>query len=55
MNIGVYIETGGINTLTVSDSIIDQLAALAQAESQSRSKNISLAFANADVSGEERS
>ena len=28
MNIGVYIETGGINTLTVSDSIIDQLAAL---------------------------
>ena len=28
MNIGVYIETGGINTLTASDSIIDQLAAL---------------------------
>lgn len=40
MNIGVYIETGGINTLTVSDSIIDQLAALDQAESQSRSENI---------------
>ena len=40
MNIGVYIETGGINTLTISDSIIDQLAALDQAESQSRSENI---------------
>lgn len=40
MNIGVYIETGGINTLTASDSIIDQLAALDQAESQSRSENI---------------
>ena len=40
MNIGVYIETGGINTLTTSDSIIDQLAALDQAESRSRSENI---------------
>ena len=40
MNIGVYIETGGINTLTTSDSIIDQLAALDQAESQFRSENI---------------
>lgn len=40
MNIGVYIETGGINTLTTSDSIVDQLAALDQAESQSRSENI---------------
>lgn len=40
MNIGVYIETGGINTLTTSDSTIDQLAALDQAESQSRSENI---------------
>lgn len=28
MKIGVYIETGGINTLTTSDSILDQLAAL---------------------------
>ena len=33
MNIGVYIETGGINTLTIRDSIIDQ-------QSQSRSENI---------------
>lgn len=40
MNIDVYIETGGINTLTTSDSIIDQLAALDQAESLSRSENI---------------
>ena len=40
MNIGVYIETGGNNTLTTSDSIIDQLAALDQAESQFRSENI---------------
>lgn len=40
MNIGIYIETGGINTLTTSDSIIDQLSALDQAESQSRSENI---------------
>lgn len=40
MNIGVYIETGGINTLTTSDSVIDQLAALNQAKSQSRSENI---------------
>ena len=40
MNIAVYIENGGINTLTTSDSIIDQLAALDQAESQSRSENI---------------
>ena len=40
MNIGVYIETGGINTLTANDSIIDQLAALDQAESHFRSENI---------------
>ena len=40
MNIGVYIATGGINTLTTNDSIIDQLAALDQAESQFRSENI---------------
>ena len=40
MNIGGYIKTGDINTLTASDSIIDQLTALDQAESQSRSVNI---------------
>ena len=40
MNIGVYFELGGFNTLTTSDSIIDQYATLAQAESQSHSENI---------------
>ena len=40
MNIGVYIETGGINTLNISDSVIDQLAAIDQAESHFRSENI---------------
>ena len=30
MNIGIYIENGGLNTLNASDSMIDQLAALAQ-------------------------
>lgn len=40
MNIGVNIENGGLNTLNVSDSMIDQLAALAQAESHFRSENI---------------
>lgn len=40
MSIGVYIENGGLNTLNVSDSMIDQLAALAQAESHFRSENI---------------
>ncbi|MCM1234673.1 MAG: recombinase family protein [Ruminococcus flavefaciens] len=40
MSIGVYIENGGLNTLNVSNSMIDQLAALDQAESQFRSENI---------------
>lgn len=40
MNIGIYIENGGVNTLNVSDSMLDQLAALAQAESHFRSENI---------------
>ena len=40
MNIGVYIEIGGINTLNVSNSVIDQLAAIDQAESHFRSENI---------------
>ena len=40
INIGVYIENGGLNALNVSDSMIDQLAALAQAESHFRSENI---------------
>lgn len=40
MNIGIYFEVGGFNTLTTSDSIIDQYATLAQAESQSHSENV---------------
>ena len=40
MNIGVYVELGGLNTMTIPDSIIDQYAALDQAESQARSENI---------------
>lgn len=40
MGIRVYIENGGRNTLNVSDSMIDQFAALAQAESHFRSDNI---------------
>ena len=40
MNIGIYIEIGGLNTLDISDSMIDQLAALDQAESHFRSENI---------------
>ena len=40
MNIGVYIETGGVNTLTANNLIIEQLAAIDQAESWSRSKDI---------------
>ena len=38
MNIGDYIENGGINTLNASDSLIDQLAAIDQDESHFRSE-----------------
>lgn len=40
MGIGVYVELGGINTLTTPDSIVDLYAAFDQAESQSKSDNI---------------
>jgi DNA invertase Pin-like site-specific DNA recombinase len=40
MGIGIYIETGGLNTMNISNSMIDQLAALDQAESHFRSENI---------------
>ena len=40
MNIGVYIETGGIDTMSVNNSLVDQLAAIYQAESQTLSENI---------------
>lgn len=42
MNIAVYVENGGFKMMTVHDSIIDQYAALDQAESQSCSENTSL-------------
>ena len=51
MNIGVYIENGGLNTLNVSDSMIDQLAALAQAESHFRSENIKFGISHRMRSG----
>ncbi len=40
MGIGVYVELGGINTLTTPDSIIDMYAAFDQAESQEHSDSI---------------
>lgn len=40
MNIGIYIELGGIFTMKTPDSVIDLYAAFAQAESQTRSENI---------------
>lgn len=51
MNIGVYIEIGGRNTLETSDSIIDQYAAIAQAESQSRSENTKFGMRHRMMSG----
>ena len=40
MGIGVYIELGGINTLTSPDSVVDLYATFNQAESQNKSDNI---------------
>ena len=40
MGIGVYVEMGGINTLTTPDSIVDLYAAFDEAESQNKSDNI---------------
>ena len=51
MDIGVYIETGSINTLTTNDSVIDMLAAIDQAESQSRSENIKFGIRYRMMSG----
>ena len=51
MNIGVYIKNGGLNTLNVSDSMIDQFAALAQAESHFRSENIKFGICHRMRSG----
>ena len=51
MDIGVYIETGNINTLTTNDSVIDLLAAIDQAESQSRSESIKFGIRHRMMSG----
>ena len=40
MGIGVYIELGGINTLTSPDSVVDLYTTFNQAESQNKSDNI---------------
>ena len=40
MNVGIYIELGGIFTMKPPDSVIDLYAASAQVESQTRSENI---------------
>ncbi len=51
MNIGMYIEAGGFNTLTTSDSIIEQYAAISQAESHARSENIKFGIRHRMKSG----
>lgn len=40
MGIGIYIEMGDINTMTITDSVLGLYAAFDQEESESRSKNI---------------
>lgn len=40
MGIGIYIEMGDINTMTINDSVLGLYAAFDQEESESRSKNI---------------
>lgn len=51
MDISIYIETGNINTLTTHDSVIDLLAAIDQAESQSRSESIKFGIRHRMMSG----
>ena len=46
MNVGIYIELGGIFTMKTPDSVIDLYAAFAQAESQTRSKSIKFGIQN---------
>ena len=50
-DIGVYFETGSINTLTNNDRVIDMLAAIDQAEGQSRSENIKFGIRHRMMSG----
>ena len=46
MNVGIYIELGGIFTMKTPDSVIDLYAAFAQAESQTRSESIKFGIQN---------
>ena len=46
MNVGIYIELGGIFTMKPPDSVIDLYAASAQVESQTRSENIKFGIQN---------
>lgn len=50
-DIGVYFETGSINTLTNNDRVIDMLAAIDQAEGQSRSENSKFGIRHRMMSG----
>ena len=54
MGIGVYVEMGGINTLTTPDSIIDLYAAFDQAESQNKSDNIKFGLRRIRSPGQRR-
>ena len=51
MNVGIYIELGGIFTVKTPDSVIDLYAAFAQAESQTRSESIKFGIQNRMRSG----
>lgn len=52
MNVGIYIELGGIFTMKTPDSVIDLYAAFAQAESQTRSESIKFGIQNRMRRGE---
>ena len=51
MNVGIYIELGGIFTMKTPNSVIDLYAAFAQVESQTRSENIKFGIQNRMRSG----
>ena len=51
MNVGIYIELGGIFTMKTPESVIDLYAAFAQAESQTRSESIKFGIQNRMRSG----
>lgn len=51
INVGIYIELGGIITMKTPDSVIDLYTAFAQAESQTRSESIKFGIQNRMRSG----